>query len=136
MKNTYIGKKKFLNFITGKNKNHFFLFPAIIFTHEEKISWDLVKGSITFTIFNIYLQVNIFTIVKDSGKEIFKQDVANIIRLLKESNFIIKDMNLLIKFLQENIYLITIIKNINLEHPYAKKIIVQHFKNCDFVAEE
>jgi len=136
MKNIYFGKRKFFNFSKGRNKDHFFLFPSLIFTHEKRISWDLVKGSVTLAFLVWYFQINIFNIVQNSSKEIFKQDVASIIKILKDSKYAIKDMNLLIKFLQDNIYLVQLVKNINIEHPYVKKVILYYFKNCDFIIQE
>lgn len=136
MNNIYLNKKKFLNYSKGSTKTNIFFLPTLIFTRNQKISWDLMKSSWSLSFIKYYVQVNLFTIIKDSNKEIFKHDVAAIIKILKENRLVVKDINLLLQFLQANLFLITLIKNLNTEHPYCKKVILHYFKNCEFLASE
>lgn len=136
MKNFYLSKKRFFNHEHGGKEKHYFLFPTFFFSKNRKISWDLNKLSVTFVFLNFYYQLNFFTIVKDFSKEIYKNDIANILKVLKEHKRNVQDVNLLIKYLQENNYIITIVKNLNIEHPYCKKTIYYHLKDCDFVKKD
>lgn len=133
MKNKYLSKTKFINAEYGKKEKHYFILPSIFYSKQRKISWDLLKSSITIVFLNYYYQINLFNIIKDFSKEVYKQDVANIVKILKENNKTVSDFNLLVKYVQNNDFLVTVVKNLTVEHPYCRKVIYHHLKDCEFI---
>lgn len=133
MKNRYINKNKFFNTKKGHNRDYFFLFPTVLFSSPKMIRWELNTKSITFAFLRFYYQINIFNVTKDSSKEIFKPDVKKILEILAKNNLNVDTIANLIKFLQENDFILSIIKNTDIDNNYAQRVLLYYFKDEDFV---
>lgn len=136
MKNKYLNKNKFFNTIKGRNKNFFFIFPTIIMGRKKMIRWELTTKSITFALFRYFYQINLFTVTKDSSKEIFKPDIRKVLAFLHKNDLDVTTVAELIEYIQNNNYLLTLIKNIDLDNYYAQKVMLYYFQNQDFVTRK
>lgn len=136
MKNRYINKDTFFNIDKGIGKKFIFLLPTIVIGTKKMIRWELETKSITISFLKFYFQINIFNVIKDSSKEIFKQDIVKVLNILKKHNLNINSIANLITYLQENNFLLTIIKNVNQENIYSEKIILYYFQNCPYIVKE
>lgn len=135
MKNRYINKNKFFNTKKGHNRDFFFLFPTVLFSSPKMIRWELNTKSITFAFLRFYYQINIFNVTKDSSKEIFKPDVKKVLDILAKNNLNVDTIANLIKFLQENDFILSIIKNTDIDNNYAQRVLLYYFKDEDFIVK-
>lgn len=139
--NKSLGKNKYYNTQKGKKDNHFFfILPSILISPKKFLNWDTIMFSIFLGWGRYYIQYNIFETVKNTSTEVLKSDMVSLLNVLKTDNlFIINDtnsMNNVILHLQKNPYLINILKNANLSHPYSQKIINSYFKDLPFVSSK
>jgi hypothetical protein len=51
----------------------------------------------------------------------------------KSNGFSITDMQAALEFLNKNIYLVQLIKNSNIDHPYIKTVFLSTFQNLPFI---
>lgn len=129
-----LGKNKFYNIQRGKKDNHFFfILPSIIISPKKFLHWDVMMFSIFIAWGSFFVQFNIFEIVKDTNTEVFKENMANLLSILKSSGYTIADMQAALDYLNKNTYLIQVIKNANLEHPYIKNLILSFFQSQPFI---
>lgn len=136
MKNRYLNKNKFFNTSKGKNKNFFFIFPTLIIGKKKMIRWELTTKSVTFAFFRFYYQFNFFTVTKDSSKEIFKPDIQKLLVFLHKNNLDVDTVANLINYVQNNNYLLSIIKNTDLNNYYAQKVMLYYFQDQDFIIKK
>lgn len=140
-KNKPLGKNKYYNIQKGKKENGlFFLLPSIVISPKKMSHWHISMSSIFFGIGKYYLQYNIFETVKDINTQVRKEDMVNLLQVLKTENFgFTQDENSVkraLLFLSQNPSLVTLLKNANLKHDYNKKIIIDFVKDSDFVMKK
>jgi hypothetical protein len=123
-KNSPLTKNKFYNIYKGKNK-YFFILPCISISNKKLFSWDLSLKSIFIALGNFYLQINIFEKIQNSSNELYKDNLNLFINFLKNYKLNIKNTQEVIDFLNKNSYIIKLINNSNLEHPYTKALLEQ-----------
>lgn len=122
--NSDLTKNKFYNIYSGKNK-FFFILPCISFSSKKLFSWDLSLQSIFVAFGNFYFQINIFEKIQNSSNELYKDNLNTFINFLKMYKLNIKNTQEVIDFLNKNTYIIKLINNSNLEHPYTKVLLGQ-----------
>lgn len=128
--------KKFINIEYGKRIFHnYYLIPTIVVSSKRRVSWDIEGYFVVFTFLNFYLQFNINQIVKDTSLEIFRKDMEKLIVTLKACSFEITNLNMLIDYLNENPFLITLIKNSNPLHTYHIEVVKHFLQNQVFVKQ-
>lgn len=133
-KNSKLKNNKFYNYQHGiSNDGYIFILPTITISKSQIINWDTKMYSCFFGFAKFYFQINIFESIKNSNTEVFKEDMVNLLSFLKNNKLTIKDIPTALDFLNKNIYLISIIKNSDLSHPYTKEILVHTFKDLDFI---
>lgn len=133
-KNYTLGKNKFFNIQKGKKKNHFFFFlPTIMASPKKLLHWDLIMFSIFLGWGNFFIQFNIFEVVKDTNTEVYKENMSTLMVFLKNNGLGINDMQAALEFLNKNNYIVQLIKNANLDHPYIKSIFLQTFQGLPFI---
>jgi len=136
-KNHYISKKRFFFTDSGKkNKQNFFLLPTIFFSLARHLSWDMVAWGIVFAWGSYYYQINFCIITKNLNTTLYKQDVAQLVSILKTEGLFVHDVQAMLDFLNRNPQLIILFKNADLEHYYVKQIIKTLFNNTNFVSYE
>lgn len=130
------GKNKFYNIIKGKKKNgYFFVLPAISLSPTQNLSWDISLFSIFISWGTYFCQFNICEIIRDNNEDILKEDVMNIINMLKKNGLSVIDMPELLSYIKKNKYIISIAKNSNLSHPYIQNVMLSYFQYQPFIAE-
>ena len=67
---------------------------------------------------------------------LYKQDVAQLVSILKTEGLFVHDVQAMLDFLNRNPQLIILFKNADLEHYYVKQIIKTLFNNTNFVSYE
>lgn len=140
-KNKSLSKNKYYNIQRGKKDNYFFfLLPSIVISPKKFLHWDVRMFSIFFGWGKYYLQYNIFETIRDSNTQVLKEDMMRLLQLLKKENLYLDSqqpsMKLALEYLNNNTYIINLLKNSNLEHTYIKKIIASYFKDLPFIVEK
>ena len=132
--NKYLNKKKFFNIQKGYNKKgYFFIFPLFAKSPKKILNWDLSLHSFFLAWGRYFIQINIYQVIKDTNIEVFKENMMNLINLLKSVNLKIKDMQKTLDFLNKNAHLTLILKNYNINHPYIKSVLLTNLQNQDFI---
>lgn len=132
--NKPFGKNKFFNIYKGKKENsYFFILPCVSISPKKNLHWDMTIFSIFLAWGNYFIQFNICEIVKDTNTEVYKENMVGLIKVLKTANLMISDMQAALEFLQKNPYLVNIIKNANLEHPYVKNLLISQIQQQNFI---
>lgn len=135
--NKYTSKNKYYNIIKGKKENKFiFLLPTIIRSPKTFISWDTMMSSLFIGIGKYFWQYNFCEIIKDTNTEVYQETLKSLMQMLKVNQFDVKDLNQLMGFLHKNRYLVTLIKNANLDHPYIKNIIIYQLQHQPFIIDK
>lgn len=138
--NKSLGKKKHYNIQRGKKDNHFFfVFPGIVISPKKFLHWDIMMFSIFLGWGRYFIQFNIFETVKDTSTAIMKPDMINLLGFLRSKGLTFltdpKNTNMVLEYLNKNPYLITLIKNSNLHHPYISHVILSHFEHQPFILD-
>jgi len=124
---------KFLNFYKGKNENkYFFLLPCISISSEKISNWTIKIRSIFLAWGYWFVQFNICETISDTSLEFTREYYEKLCRCLAASNITITNMQEAVDFIRNNIYIVQILKNSNVEHPYVKKILASFFYNQPF----
>lgn len=133
-KNKTINKNKFYNVQKGKNNDDFFfVFPTISISPKKLLHWDMKMFTVFFAWGKYYYQVNVFEIIKNTNTEVFKDTMLNLISFLKTHKLTITDIPTALDYLNKNNYLVQLIKNSDLKHPYIKTLLLSIFQNLSFV---
>lgn len=133
-KNKTLNKNKFYNVQKGKYKNDFFfILPTISISPNKLLHWDMKMFTIFFAWGKYYYQVNVFEIIKNTNTEIFKDNIVTLLGFLKSNKLIINDIPTALDYLNKNNYLVQLIKNSDLKHPYIKALLLNIFQNLSFV---
>jgi hypothetical protein len=133
-KNKIINKNKFFNIQKGKfNEDFFFILPTISFSPKKFLNWDMKMFSVFLAWGRYYYQINIFEIIKNTNTQLFKENMVTLLNFLKTNKLTINDIPAALDYLNKNNYLIQLIKNSNLEHPYIKALILNIFQNLPFI---
>ena len=90
--------------------------------------------SIFFAWGRFYYQINIFEIIKNSSTEVFKENMVTLLNFLKSNKLTINDIPAALDYLNKNNYIVQVIKNSDLSHPYIKTLLVSIFQNLTFVS--
>lgn len=129
-----LANKKFYNTYKGKNENkYFFVLPCITISPKKNLNWDMTMKSYFFAWGYKFIQFNVCEIVSDTSQELTKEYFELLKKSLKDSGLIISDMQAALSFIKNNIYIVSILRNSNISHPYVKKILVSYFQNQSFV---
>ena len=130
------GKNKFYNIFKGKKENGYtFYLPTFCISPKKNLNWDMSIFSLFFAIGKYYYQFNVCEIIRDNSSEICKEDMLKLIDFLKSENLTIENVPECLSFLKKNKYLITLIKNSELKHPYLSVVLLSALQNQDFIAE-
>lgn len=133
-RNYTLGKNKFFNIQKGRKENQFFFFlPTIMSSPKKLLHWDLIMFSIFLGWGNFFIQFNIFEVVKDTNTEVYKENMSTLMVFLKNNGLGINDMQAALEFLNKNNYIVQLIKNSNLEHPYIKAVFLQTLQGLPFI---
>ena len=140
-RNHPLGANKFYNIQKGKKDNHFFfVLPSLIVSPKKFLHWDIMMFSIFLGWGKYYIQFNVFETVKDISTEVLKNNMADLLSILRASELTLspdpKSMNIALDFLNKNPFLVSILKNGNVNHPYVKSIISSYFQNQSFITEK
>lgn len=129
------GSKKFYNVYKGKNDSkYFFVLPCIGISPTKNLHWDMKVQSIFFAWGKWFIQFNIYEVVSDTSLELTKEHYESLKRALKFSNMSINDLQGAMNFIKNNTYIVQILRNSNIEHPYVKKILASYFQNQSFIS--
>ena len=135
--NKYYSKnnKKFINWIKGKSENkYFFVLPSIVISPKRNLHWDMTIKSIFFGIGRFYMQCNMCEIVKDNSLELTKEFYEKLLQGLKLCSLKVNDTTSCLEFLKNNIFIIQILRNSSIEHPYVRKVLQSYFTNQPFIS--
>lgn len=134
-KNKNLNKNKFYNIQKGKSTDDFFfVLPTISISPKKLLHWDMKMHSIFFAWGRFYYQINIFEIIKNSSTEVFKENMVTLLNFLKSNKLTINDIPAALDYLNKNNYIVQVIKNSDLSHPYIKTLLVSIFQNLTFVS--
>ena len=135
-KNKAFGKNKFYNFYINKKENeYFFIFPVVGFSNSKNISWDIKMSSFFIAWGRLFIQLNLFEVVKDSNLDVSSNIVAQLEKVLITMKLKITDKEMMLEFLGKNAHLVTILKNANLNHHYVKSLLGQYLQGQSFIEE-
>lgn len=140
--NKPLGKNKYYNFQKGKKEHDFFfLFPSVLISPKKFLNWDTIMFSIFLGWGKYYIQYNVFEIIKNNSAEVQKTDMVALLNVLKSENLHLSNENdnavsNVLDYLNKNKFLICLLKNSNLQHPYIKSVIVSYFKNQPFIIQK
>lgn len=130
------GKNKFYNIIKGRKENGYtFYLPTFCISPKKNLTWDMSIFSLFFAIGRYYYQFNICEVIRDNNSEICKEDMIKLISFLKSENLTIENVPDALSYLKKNKYLVTIIKNSELKHPYLSIVLLSALQNQSFIAE-
>lgn len=133
-RNRSLGAKKFYNIEKGnKDSGFFFFLPTIMLSPKKLLDWEILTFSIFISWGHFYLQINIFEIIRDTNTEVFKENMIKLMGFLKNNDLAIHDMPATLEFLKKNPYIVSLIKNSNLDHPYIQAIFLSNFQNVPFL---
>ena len=83
------------------------------------------------------IQFNIFENIRNNQIQLSKSDVSTLLKLLKENGYQLtltpQSMKMVFDFLNENSYIISLLKNANLQHDYVKDVICSYFAYQEFI---
>lgn len=134
-KNKIINKNKFYNVIKGKHPEDFFFFlPTISMSPKKLLHWDMKMFTIFLAWGRFYYQINVFEIIKNTNTEVFKENMVTLISFLKANKLTITDIPSALDYLNKNNYLVQLLKNSDLKHPYIKALVLNVFQNLSFVS--
>ncbi len=126
--------KKFYNVYKGKNENkYFFYLPCIGVSPRKNLHWDMTVKSIFLAWGSRFIQYNIYEVVSDTSLELSKENYEALKKALKFSNMAITDAQAAMAFIKNNIYIVQVLRNSNVEHPYVKKVLATYFQNQPFI---
>lgn len=94
----------------------------------------MVAWGIVFAWGSYYYQINFCRITKNLNTTVYKQDVAQLMTILKGEGLFVHDVQGLLDCLNRNPQLIILFKNADLEHYYIKQIMKTLFNNTEFVS--
>jgi hypothetical protein len=127
--------KKFYNVYQGKNENnYYFFFPCIGVSQTKNLHWDMTVKSYFFAFAKWFIQYNVYEVVGDNSTELSKDCYESLKKSLKFSNMNITDIKEAMVFIKNNIYIVQILRNSNLDHPYVKKILASLFQGQSFIS--
>lgn len=130
------GKNKFYNIIKGKKDNGYtFYLPTFCISPKKNLNWDMSLFSLFFAVGKYYYQFNVCEVIRDNNPEICKEDMLKLIDFLKKEKLIIENMQDALSFLKKNKYLVTLIKNSDLKHPYLSSVILGAINNQKFITD-
>lgn len=133
-KNKQLSKTRFYNTYRGsKDTGYFFYMPTIAKSPKKILNWDTCVFSIFFMFGKHYIQFNIYERIKDSNLEVVKENMVALLSIMKSAGLKITDISMALEFLNNNPYLVLILKNSNVTHPYVKNIVVAAVQNQPFV---
>jgi hypothetical protein len=139
-KNKFYSKNKFFNYKLDKKNEIFYLWPIICFSKERVVDWTITVKTLFFCVFRYSFQINFFKINKNLDLKISKKEMLSILEMLRLNGFDInlEDVNCINKimlFLNENFYLINLIKNSDISANYVKKIIISFFIDAGLIMQ-
>ena len=133
-KNKDLNKNKFYNIQKGKQADDFFfILPTISISPKRLLHWDMKMFTIFIAWGKYYYQINVFEIIKNSNTEVFKDNMVVLLNFLKTNKLTINDIPTALDYLNKNNYLVQLIKNSDLKHPYVKALMLSIFQNVSFV---
>lgn len=136
-KNKSIGKTKFYNVYKGKkDSGYFFYIPTVAKSPKKILNWDISVYSIFIAFGQYYIQYNVCEVIKDTNTEVFKENMGSLLNIAKSSGLKITDINAALEFLNKNSYLVLILKNANVSHPYVKNVVASALQNQSFVSSD
>lgn len=134
-KNKSLSKNKFYNIQKGKySEDYFFILPTIGLSPKKLLHWDMKMFTIFLAWGRYYLQINIFEIIKNTNTEVFKENMVTLLNFLKSNKLTINDIPSALDYLNKNNYLVQLLKNSDLKHPYIKTLLLSIFQNLSFVS--
>lgn len=134
--NKPIGKtaRKFYNFYKGKNESkYFFYLPCIGISPKKNLHWGMTVRSVFFAWGTWFIQYNICRVVSDTSLELTKDCYEDLKQCLQSSGMKINDLQSAMTFIKNNIYIVQILRNSNMQHPYVKKVLATYFQNQPFI---
>ena len=133
-KNKDLNQNKFYNIQKGKQADDFFfILPTISISPKRLLHWDMKMFTIFIAWGKYYYQINVFEIIKNSNTEVFKDNMVVLLNFLKANKLTINDIPTALDYLNKNNYLVQLIKNSDLKHPYVKALMLSIFQNVSFV---
>jgi hypothetical protein len=133
-KNKTLNKNKFYNIQKGKYLDFLFILPTISISPKKLLHWDMKMYSIFLAWGRFYYQINIFEIIKNSNTEVFKENMVTLLNFLKSNKLTINDIPGALDYLNKNNYIVQLLKNSDLSHPYIKSLLVSIFQNLSFIS--
>lgn len=140
-KNKSFGTNKYYNTQRGKKEDgFFFVFPSIVISPKKFLHWDVEMFSIFCGWGRFFWQCNIFETVRDTNAQVRKQDMLNLLKVLKTDEWYLTQdedsVQKALEFLNQNPHLTLLLKNANLNHPYVKSIMINQVKGQSFVVKK
>lgn len=133
-KNKSVNKNKFYNVQKGKHADDFFfVLPTISISPKKLLHWDMKMFTVFFAWGRFYYQINVFEIIKNTNTEVFKDNMVTLLNFLKANKLTITDIPTALDYLNKNNYLVQLLKNSDLKHPYVKALLLSIFQNLSFV---
>lgn len=133
--NKTISKNKFYNVQKGKyNEDYFFILPTITISPKKLLHWDMKMFTIFLAWGKFYYQINVFEIIKNTNTEVFKENMLTLLNFLKSNKMTINDIPSALDYLNKNNYLVQILKNSDLTHPYIKALLLSIFQHLSFIS--
>lgn len=128
------GKNKFYNIIKGKKDNGYtFYLPTFCISPKKNLNWDMSLFSIFFAVGKYFYQFNICEVIRDTSTDVCKEDMLKLINYLKTEKLSIHNLQDALSFFKKNKYLVTIIKNSELKHPYTNTVLLSALEHQSFI---
>ena len=131
-----IGKNKFYNVQKGKYEDDFFfILPTISISPKRLLNWETRIFTVFLAWGRYYYQINKFEIIRNTNTDVFKDNMVTLLGFLKSNKLTIgaEDIPVALDYLNKNNYLVQLLKNSDLQHPYIKALLLSIFSNLSFV---